>query len=121
MIYLFILTFALSANQINRSQEDFSYAIDAFQAKCTTCHSSECSLQSEEVLPSYWYETTERMQSMTHSGISREEAAAIAEYLIYDASTRRKELFEKQLKALSPEDARFERKALYDIKEKYGG
>ncbi|MFN4173577.1 MAG: hypothetical protein ACK4HV_00530 [Parachlamydiaceae bacterium] len=119
-LFLF-LAFDLSASEGVRSRASFEYAIYAFQTKCTTCHSSEYSLYSERVLPSYWIETIDRMRLMTDSDISQEEAHAIADYMIFDSMTRRKNLFDAQLNTLNFDDAEGEKKTANNIIEKYGG
>ncbi len=112
---------ALKSISVKRYPEPLQVTYEVFQAKCTTCHGAEDSLQAKQVLPSYWETTTRRMQAMKDSNISPDEAAAIAEFLIYDSSVRRKSLLDKQLKDLPPNEQAQEKAKLDAIRQKYGG
>lgn len=112
---------AIKTISVKRYPESLQSTYDVFQAKCTTCHGAEDSLQSKQVLPSYWETTTHRMQAMKDSNLSSQEASDIAEFLIYDSSVRRKSLFDRQLNDLPPGEQAQEKAKLEAIRQKYGG
>lgn len=104
---------AIKVISVKNYPEELQSAYQIFQAKCTACHGAEDSLQSKEVLPSYWETTTQRMQGLKDSNLSTEEASKVADLLIYDSFKRRKNLLDKQLKAL-PENERAQEQAKLD-------
>lgn len=84
-----------------------NYAV--FKEKCAKCHSLILSLNSDQVLPSYWKKTIHDMQHLPGANISDDQASKVYDFLIYDSALRRKKQMDKALSNLPPEKKKSKR------------
>jgi len=93
------------------------YAI--FSQKCSQCHKLSRPINSDYALPSEWSRYIKRMMYKPGSGISRSEGKKIYEFLVYDASVRKKALLDKKLAALSPAEKKTEESKIEAIHKEF--
>jgi hypothetical protein len=94
-----------------------NYAV--FSRDCTQCHRLSRPINSDFVLPDQWSRYIKRMMYKPGSGISRSDAKQIYDFLVYDASVRKKKELEAKLKALSPEERKQEEQKVKEVVDKY--
>lgn len=75
-----------------------------FSKTCTKCHTLARPINSEYALPSEWARYVKRMMRKPGSGITKDKAKQIYEFLAYDSSVRKRELIERKMAELSPEE-----------------
>jgi len=79
-----------------------NYAV--FREKCTLCHTLARPINSDFALPDEWSRYIKRMMHKPGSMISPGQAKKIYEFLVYDASVRKKGLLGEKLAAATPAD-----------------
>lgn len=94
---------------------------DLFVARCSTCHSLKDTIQSPEVLPTYWEKTVREMYEKKDSGMTAEETHTITEFLIYDSYKRRSFKYKRDLRDLPPEQQKVETEKMEAILKKFQG
>lgn len=73
-----------------------------FSQKCSQCHHLSRPINSNFALPDDWSRYIKRMMFKPGSNISPAQAKKIYEFLVYDASVRKKALLDKKLAKLAP-------------------
>ena len=76
-------------------QEDYA----VFSQKCTQCHKLSRPINSDYALPDEWSRYINRMMNKPGSGISSGDAKKIYDFLVYDASVRKKAMLDSKLAA----------------------
>lgn len=92
---------------------------EIFSQKCSQCHKLSRPINSDYVLPDEWSRYIKRMMHKPGSGIGRGDAKKIYEFLVYDASVRKKALLDEKLAKLSPQDKADEEAKIKEIHEKF--
>jgi len=72
--------------------------------KCSKCHTIARPINSEFVLPAQWQRYIKRMMFKPNSQMSDADGKRIFQFLVYDASVRKRELLKKALSGLSAEE-----------------
>ncbi len=96
-------------------QEDY----DVFSHKCSQCHKLSRPINSDYALPDEWSRYIKRMMYKPGSGISGGEAKKIYEFLVYDASVRKKAMVEEKLAKAKPEARKSDEAKIKAIRDKY--
>ncbi|MDE3068579.1 MAG: hypothetical protein KGJ60_13675 [Verrucomicrobiota bacterium] len=91
-----------------------------FAQKCAQCHKLSRPINSDYVLPEEWARYVKRMMYKPGSGISGSEAKKIYDFLVYDASVRKKDLLDKKLAGLSPDKKATEQAKIQKVCNEYG-
>ena len=71
-----------------------------FSTKCAKCHTLARPINSEFVLGDEWERYISRMMRNAGTFISENDGKQIYEFLVFDSKTRKKDLYEKRLKAI---------------------
>jgi hypothetical protein len=90
-----------------------------FSQKCTQCHKLSRPINSDYALPSEWSRYIKRMMHKPGSGISNSEGKKIYEFLVYDASARKKAMLDQKLAALSPAEKKTDEDKLAQIHKEF--
>ena len=92
---------------------------EVFSQKCSQCHKLSRPINSDYALPDEWSRYIKRMMYKPGSGISSGEGKKIYEFLVYDASVRKKAMLEEKLaKATAAEKTAAETKTK-EVHDKY--
>jgi hypothetical protein len=84
---------------------------EVFSQKCSQCHKLSRPINSDYALPEEWSRYIKRMMNKPGSGISRGDGKKIYDFLVYDASIRKKAMVAAKLaKAPAAEKAEAEAK-----------
>jgi hypothetical protein len=94
-----------------------NYAV--FSQDCRQCHRLSRPINSDFVLPDQWSRYIKRMMYKPGSSISRSDAKQIYDFLVYDASVRKKKELEAKLKTLAPEERKQEEQKVKEVVDKY--
>jgi len=95
-----------------------NYAV--FSQKCTQCHKLSRPINSDYALPEEWSRYIKRMMNKPGSGISGGDAKKIYDFLVYDASVRKKSLLDSKLAQLSAADKATNESKIQQVHAKYG-
>jgi hypothetical protein len=77
---------------------------ELFSQKCTQCHKLSRPINSEYALPEEWSRYIHRMMNKPGSGISSGDGKKIYDFLVYDASVRKKAMLDAKLAKASPSE-----------------
>jgi len=75
-----------------------------FREKCTLCHTLARPINSDFALPDEWSRYIKRMMHKPGSMISAGQAKKIYDFLVFDATIRKKDLLDGKLAAATPAD-----------------
>ena len=92
-----------------------------FSQKCSQCHKLSRPINSDYATPDEWSRYIKRMMHKPGSGISNGEGKKIYEFLVYDASVRKKAMLDGKLAKLSAEEKAAEEKKIAEVRGKYDG
>jgi cytochrome c5 len=92
---------------------------EVFQQKCTLCHALSRPVNCDFVLPGEWSRYVKRMMHKPGSMITENSAKKIYEFLVYDASVRKKEALDAKLAKLTPEERTAEEAKIKDVQTAY--
>ena len=95
-----------------------NYAV--FSQKCTQCHKLSRPINSDYALPDEWSRYIKRMMNKPGSGINGGDAKKIYDFLVYDASVRKKALLDSKLGELPAADKAANEAKIQQVKAKYG-
>lgn len=90
-----------------------------FQEKCSQCHKLSRPINSDYALPDEWSRYVKRMMHKPGSGINAADAKKIYEFLVYDASVRKKAMVDEKLAKLKPDEKAAEEKKIAAIHAEY--
>jgi hypothetical protein len=94
------------------------YAV--FREKCTLCHTLARPINSDFALPDEWSRYIKRMMHKPGSMISAGQAKKIYDFLVYDASIRKKPLLDGKLAGASPADKQEAENKIKALVQAYG-
>jgi hypothetical protein len=83
---------------VSKYPKEIQPSYKLFLAKCGKCHTPARAINCDYVLEDEWERYVKRMMRRAGSFISTEEGKQIYEFLVYDAKTRKKELYDRKLK-----------------------
>jgi cytochrome c5 len=92
---------------------------EVFQQKCTLCHALSRPVNCDFVLPGEWSRYVKRMMHKPGSMITENSAKKIYEFLVYDASVRKKDALDAKLATLKPEERTAEEAKIRDLHKVY--
>jgi hypothetical protein len=70
-------------------------------------------------LPAEWERYIKRMMRKPGSGINKDEAKKIFDFLVYDSVVRKKTLYDETLAKASPDEKKAAEEKVKEIREKY--
>ena len=94
-----------------------NYAV--FSQKCSQCHRLSRPINSDYALPDEWSRYIKRMMYKPGSGISSGEGKKIYEFLVYDASVRKKAMVEEKLAKATAADKSAAESKTKEVHDKY--
>jgi len=94
-----------------------NYAV--FSQKCSQCHRLSRPINSDYALPDEWSRYIKRMMYKPGSGISSGEGKKIYEFLVYDASVRKKAMVEEKLAKATAADKSAAETKTKEVHDKY--
>jgi hypothetical protein len=83
---------------VSKYPKEIQPAYKLFLAKCGKCHTPARAINCDYALEDEWERYVKRMMRRAGSFISTEEGKQIYEFLVYDAKTRKKDLYDRKLK-----------------------
>ncbi len=92
---------------------------EVFSQKCSQCHKLSRPINSDYALPDEWSRYIKRMMYKPGSGISSGEGKKIYEFLVYDASVRKKAMIEEKLAKATPADKSTAETKTKEVHDKY--
>ena len=92
---------------------------EVFSAKCSQCHKLSRPINSNYALPAEWERYIKRMMRKPGSGINKDEAKKIFDFLVYDSVVRKKTLYDETLAKASPDEKKAAEDKVKEIREKY--
>ena len=91
-----------------------------FREKCALCHKLSRPINSDYVLPSEWARYVKRMMFKPGSNISKLAAKKIYDFLVFDASVRKKTQLDEKLAKLSAADRAAEVAKIDEVRKEFG-
>jgi hypothetical protein len=92
---------------------------DVFATKCTQCHKLSRPINSDYATPDEWSRYIKRMMHKPGSGISAAEGKQIYEFLVYDASIRKKAMLEDKIAKMADQDKADAQAKIKEVHDKY--
>lgn len=92
---------------------------EVFSQKCSQCHKLSRPINSDYALPDEWSRYIKRMMYKPGSGISSGEGKKIFEFLVYDASVRKKAMVEEKLAKATPAEKTAAENKTKEVHDKY--
>ncbi len=89
---------------------------ELFAVRCARCHKLARSVNADYVLPDEWEPRIERMRNKWFSGIDKETGKRILDFLVYDASVRKKPRMDAALAKLSAESRKAAEDRIMEIR-----
>ena len=93
-----------STIDVSKYPEGVRKNYEVFQQKCTLCHVLSRPVNCDFVLPDEWSRYVKRMMHKPGSMITQNSAKKIYDFVVYDASVRKKEALDAKLAKLTPEE-----------------
>ena len=92
---------------------------EVFSQKCTQCHRLSRPINSDYALPDEWSRYIKRMMNKPGSGISAADGKKIYEFLVYDASIRKKAMLDDKLAKAAAADKTAAEAKIKEVHDKY--
>ncbi|MGH7968142.1 MAG: hypothetical protein ACREIC_05375 [Limisphaerales bacterium] len=92
---------------------------EVFSTKCSQCHKLSRPINSDYAAPDEWSRYIKRMMHKPGSGIGAGEAKKVYEFLVYDASVRKKKMLDEKLAKAAPQERATEEGKIKDLHDKY--
>jgi len=92
---------------------------EVFSTKCTQCHKLSRPINSDYALPEEWSRYIKRMMYKPGSGISAGEGKKIFDFLVYDASIRKKTMVEEKLAKATEQEKTAAEAKIKEVRQKY--
>ena len=92
---------------------------EVFSTKCTQCHKLSRPINSDYALPEEWSRYIKRMMRKPGSGISAGDGKKIYDFVVYDASIRKKAMVEEKLAKATPEEKSAAEAKIKEVRDKY--
>ncbi len=94
---------------------------EVFTQKCSQCHKLSRPINSDYATPDEWSRYIKRMMNKPGSGIGRAEGKKIYEFLVYDASIRKKALLDEKLAKASGQEKTDAETKIKEVRDRYDG
>ena len=94
---------------------------ELFSHKCSQCHKLSRPINSDYALPDEWSRYIKRMMYKPGSNISASDGKKVYEFLVYDASIRKKAMVDDKLAKAKPEDKTTNETKIKELHDKYDG
>lgn len=104
---------------VSKYPQEIQDRYEIFSHKCSQCHKLSRPINSDYVLPSEWSRYIKRMMHKPGSGIGRGDAKKIYEFLVYDASIRKKTMLDEKLAKLSPDEKKAETDKIKELRDEF--
>jgi hypothetical protein len=104
---------------VSKYPEAIQDEYQVFSAKCSQCHKLSRPINSDYALPDEWSRYIKRMMHKPGSGISGGDGKKIYDFLVYDASIRKKKMVDEKLAKLSPEERKAQEDKIKEVRDKY--
>ena len=92
---------------------------EVFSTKCTQCHKLSRPINSDYATPDEWSRYIKRMMHKPGSGISSGDGKKIYDFLVYDASIRKKAMLDDKLAKLSADKKVAAEAKIKEVHDKY--
>jgi hypothetical protein len=92
---------------------------ELFSHKCSQCHKLSRPINSDYALPDEWSRYIKRMMYKPGSNISSSDGKKIYEFLVYDASIRKKAMVDDKLAKATPGDKTTAETKIKELHDKY--
>ncbi|MGB7747782.1 MAG: hypothetical protein WBN75_10900 [Verrucomicrobiia bacterium] len=92
---------------------------EVFSTKCTQCHKLSRPINSDYATPDEWSRYIKRMMHKPGSGISSGDGKKIYDFLVYDASIRKKAMLDDKLAKLSADEKVAAEAKIKEVHDKY--
>lgn len=86
---------------VSKYPQEIQDRYQVFRQKCSQCHKLSRPINSDYATPEEWSRYIKRMMHKPGSGISGSQAKKIYEFLVYDASIRKKKMLDEKLAKMS--------------------
>lgn len=90
-----------------------------FSQKCSQCHKLSRPINSDYATPDEWSRYIKRMMYKPGSNISAAESKKIYEFLVYDASVRKKAMLDDKLAKATPDEKKDAETKIKELHDKY--
>ena len=94
---------------------------ELFSHKCSQCHKLSRPINSDYALPDEWSRYIKRMMYKPGSNISASDGKKVYEFLVYDASIRKKAMVDDKLAKAKPEEKTSAETKIKELHDKYDG
>jgi hypothetical protein len=94
---------------------------EVFTQKCSQCHKLSRPINSDYALPDEWSRYIKRMMNKPGSGIGSGEGKKIYEFLVYDASVRKKAMVDEKIAKATPAEKATAETKIKELHAKYDG
>ena len=92
---------------------------EVFSQKCSQCHKLSRPINSDYAMPDEWSRYIKRMMHKPGSGISNSDGKKIYEFLVYDASVRKKTMLDDKLAKATPAEKSDAQTKIKEVHDKY--
>ncbi len=92
---------------------------EVFSTKCTQCHKLSRPINSDYATPDEWSRYIKRMMHKPGSGISSGDGKKIYDFLVYDASIRKKAMLDDKLAKLSADEKEAAEAKIKEVHDTY--
>jgi cytochrome c5 len=92
---------------------------ELFSHKCSQCHKLSLPINSDYALPDEWSRYIKRMMYKPGSNISAADGKKIYEFLVYDASLRKKTMVDDKLAKATPAEKAAAETKIKELHDKY--
>ncbi|MGA2176566.1 MAG: hypothetical protein ABSH38_16440 [Verrucomicrobiota bacterium] len=92
---------------------------ELFSHKCSQCHKLSRPINSDYALPDEWSRYIKRMMYKPGSNISAADGKKIYEFLVYDASLRKKTMVDDKLAKATPAEKAAAETKIKELHDKY--
>lgn len=104
---------------VSKYPEGIQENYTVFSQKCSQCHRLSRPINSDYALPDEWSRYIKRMMYKPGSGISSGEGKKIYDFLVYDASVRKKSMVDEKLAKAAPAEKNSDAEKIKQIHDKY--
>ena len=90
-----------------------------FSQKCTQCHKLSRPVNSDYATPDEWSRYIKRMMHKPGSGISAADGKKIYDFLVYDASIRKKAMLDDKLAKATADEKKDAETKIKEVRDRY--
>src|SRR5271165_874466 len=92
---------------------------EVFSTKCTQCHKLSRPVNSDYATPDEWSRYIKRMMHKPGSGISAADGKKIYDFLVYDASIRKKAMLDDKLAKATADEKKDAETKIKEVRDRY--